>query len=114
MPRAESARRLPLPRASPGLRQPFRHVLTSFLPNLHLRGSRRSHPRPIASRHRREHIVMNDIFGIPMAGTMLVLLVILGLCLLRVAWIAWRRPVNFKLGMRNIPRRKAQTTLIVV
>src|SRR5687767_3371789 len=57
---------------------------------------------------------MNDIFGLPMAGTMLVLLVVLGLCLTRVAWIAWRRPVIFKLGVRNIPRRKAQTVLIVV
>src|SRR5829696_3010122 len=57
---------------------------------------------------------MNDIFGIPMAGTMLVLLIVLGLCLTRVAWIAWRRPVIFKLANRNIPRRKAQTTLIVV
>ena len=31
-----------------------------------------------------------------------------------MAWVAWRRPVIFKLGIRNIPRRKAQTTLIVV
>ena len=57
---------------------------------------------------------MDNIFGLPMAGTMLVLLIVLGLCLTRVAWIAWRRPVIFKLGTRNIPRRKAQTTLIVV
>jgi putative ABC transport system permease protein len=28
--------------------------------------------------------------------------------------VAWRRPVIFKLGLRNIPRRRAQTTLIVV
>src|SRR5215211_8207848 len=57
---------------------------------------------------------MNDIFGIPTASLMLVLLVVLGICLLTFAWVAWRRPVIFKLGVRNIPRRRAQTTLIVV
>jgi putative ABC transport system permease protein len=57
---------------------------------------------------------MNDIFGIPMAGLMMVLLTLLGISLLGVAWVAWRKPVIFKLGVRNIPRRKAQTTLIVV
>src|SRR5687767_3651993 len=57
---------------------------------------------------------MDDIFGIPMAGIMTVLLAALALCLLSVAWVAWRRPVVFKMGVRNIPRRKAQTALIVV
>jgi putative ABC transport system permease protein len=47
-------------------------------------------------------------------GLMIALLILLSLCLLSVAWVAWRRPVIFKLGTRNIPRRKAQTTLIVV
>src|SRR5687768_13362004 len=57
---------------------------------------------------------MNELFGIPMSGIMVVLLALLALCLLAVAWVAWRRPVIFKLGVRNIPRRRAQTTLIVV
>src|SRR5436190_11879784 len=57
---------------------------------------------------------MNKIFGVPMTGIMSVLLVIFGICLLTVGWIAWRRRVIFKLGVRNIPRRKAQTVLIVV
>nr|MDQ3044920.1 hypothetical protein [Chloroflexota bacterium] len=57
---------------------------------------------------------MNSIFGVPMNNILVVLLALLGLCLLSVAWIAWRRPVIFKLGMRAIPRRKAQTTLIVL
>ncbi len=38
---------------------------------------------------------MNDIFGIPMAGLMLVLLLVLALCLLTVAVVAWRRPAIF-------------------
>ena len=57
---------------------------------------------------------MNDVFGIPMSGIMVTLLITLALCLLWVAWIRWRRPVIFKLGTRNISRRKAQTVLIVV
>src|SRR5215210_6766359 len=57
---------------------------------------------------------MNEIFGISMTTIMIVLLVLLAICLISVAWIAWRRPVIFKLGVRNIPRRKAQTILIVI
>src|SRR5680860_545876 len=57
---------------------------------------------------------MEQLFGIPMQTIMLVLLAMLGICLLSVAFIAWRRPVIFKMGMRNIPRRKAQTLLIIV
>src|SRR5215216_6246880 len=57
---------------------------------------------------------MDEIFGVPMSGIMIALLAMLALCLLTVAWVAWRRPVIFKMGMRNIPRRKAQTILIVV
>ncbi len=57
---------------------------------------------------------MDSIFGLPISGVMVSLLIALGLCLLTVAWVAWRRPVIFKLGVRNIPRRRAQTTLIVV
>ncbi|MDP9367158.1 MAG: ABC transporter permease, partial [Chloroflexota bacterium] len=57
---------------------------------------------------------MDDLFGISMTSIMLVLLALLAVCLLSVAWVAWRRPVIFKLGVRNIPRRRAQTSLIVV
>ena len=57
---------------------------------------------------------MNEIFGIPMSGILSVLVALLAVCLLSVAWVAWRRPVIFKLGVRNIPRRKAQSILIVV
>jgi putative ABC transport system permease protein len=57
---------------------------------------------------------VNEIFGISMTSIMIVLVSLLALCLLTVAWVAWRRPVIFKLGVRNIPRRKTQTVLIVV
>lgn len=57
---------------------------------------------------------MNELFGVSMN-------IIAGICLaitigifLLVAFIAWRNPVMFKMGLRNIPRRKAQTALIIV
>ncbi len=57
---------------------------------------------------------MDEIFGISMTAITTVLVSLLVLCLLSVVWVAWRRPVIFKLGVRNIPRRRAQTLLIVV
>ncbi|HEY7031443.1 MAG TPA: FtsX-like permease family protein [Thermomicrobiales bacterium] len=57
---------------------------------------------------------MDEVFGVSMASIVTVLVAMLAFCLLTVAWVAWRRPVIFKLGVRNIPRRKAQTVLIVV
>ncbi len=57
---------------------------------------------------------MNEIFGIPMNSIMAVLLVMLGICLLVVLWIAWRRTLLFKMGLRNVPRRPAQTILVII
>jgi putative ABC transport system permease protein len=57
---------------------------------------------------------MEEIFGIPTSSIMVVLAVLLALCLMVSIWVAIRRPVIFKLGVRNIPRRKAQTILIVI
>jgi putative ABC transport system permease protein len=45
---------------------------------------------------------------------MVILVALFALCTISVAWVARRRPVIFKLGTRNIPRRKAQTVLIVI
>ena len=44
---------------------------------------------------------MNLIAAVCVAATALILAA--------VAFIAWRNPVMFKMGLRNIPRRKAQT-----
>jgi putative ABC transport system permease protein len=49
-----------------------------------------------------------------MTGVMITLLIILSICLLSVAWVAVSRPVIFKMGVRNIPRRRAQSTLIII
>ncbi|MDP9372481.1 MAG: FtsX-like permease family protein [Chloroflexota bacterium] len=56
---------------------------------------------------------MTKMFGIPMQNIMVTLLIITGFCLLSVAFIAWRQRVIFLMGLRNIPRRRAQTVLIV-
>ncbi len=57
---------------------------------------------------------VDEIFGLSMTVIMVVLAVMLAICLLSVAWIALRQGVVFKLGVRNIPRRKTQTALIIV
>lgn len=57
---------------------------------------------------------MREIFGIPMSTILIVLVGLFAICLFTVALVAWRQPVLFKLGVRNIPRRRAQSTLIVV
>jgi putative ABC transport system permease protein len=57
---------------------------------------------------------MNSLFGIPMNDIMAVLLVLLGISLSAVAFVAWRNRVMFLIGVRNIPRRVAQTVLIII
>ncbi len=57
---------------------------------------------------------MDELFGIPMSGIALGSLLATLAILVAVGFIALRNPVMFKMGLRNIPRRPAQTTLIVV
>jgi putative ABC transport system permease protein len=57
---------------------------------------------------------MENIFGTPVTSIMMVLLVVFGLCMLTAIWIGIRHRVVFRMGMRNIPRRPAQTILIIV
>ena len=56
---------------------------------------------------------MSEIFGIPADTLLTMLLVVSGLILIVVALLAWRFPLSFRLGLRNLPRRKAQTALVV-
>ncbi|HVL23712.1 MAG TPA: FtsX-like permease family protein [Thermomicrobiales bacterium] len=56
---------------------------------------------------------MKDIFGVPMNAIMITLLILLAVCVVTVAWVALRRPVIFKLGMRNMPRRRHQSAIVV-
>lgn len=57
---------------------------------------------------------MDSIFGISMNAILAVTLVIMGTCLASTALIAWRNKVIFRMAIRNVPRRKAQTILIMV
>lgn len=56
---------------------------------------------------------MNTVFGLPADTLMTVLLVALGLIFTVVLVSALRYPVPFRLGMRNLARRKSQTALII-
>jgi putative ABC transport system permease protein len=57
---------------------------------------------------------MQKLFGLEMATIAGVLCAILILVIVSLALLAWRRPVFFKLGLRPIPRRRAQSALIVL
>ncbi|HUG15333.1 MAG TPA: FtsX-like permease family protein [Thermomicrobiales bacterium] len=57
---------------------------------------------------------MNNVFGLSMTTIMIVVLIIMGLCLLTSVLIAWRNPVIFRMAVRNLPRRKAQTVLVMI
>jgi ABC-type lipoprotein release transport system permease subunit len=57
---------------------------------------------------------MDELFGLSMNAIMLVLLGVLGLALASVAYVILRSRVMFKMGLRNIPRRPAQTILIIL
>ncbi|MCH7737789.1 MAG: FtsX-like permease family protein [Chloroflexi bacterium] len=56
---------------------------------------------------------MEELFGISMDVIMVVLLAVFLPVIAGVAVVAWRNRVMLKLGLRNIPRRKSQTALIV-
>lgn len=57
---------------------------------------------------------MNEIFGVPLSNIMVVLLAAFLLLAALLAVVAIRNPVVFKLGIRNIPHRPAQTALIIL
>ncbi len=57
---------------------------------------------------------MNDLFGLSMTYIMIALLIILGIAVSTVGWAILRNRVMFFIGVRNIPRRRAQTVLIII
>ncbi len=57
---------------------------------------------------------MEELFGLDMDIIMVVLLAVFIPVTAGVAAVAWRNRVMLKLGLRNIPRRKSQTALIIV
>ncbi len=57
---------------------------------------------------------MNEIFGLQTRDLMLGIAATVAVILLIFTGAAWRNPLLFRLGLRNIPRRRAQSVLIVV
>src|SRR3972149_3533661 len=57
---------------------------------------------------------MEKLFGLSMNSIAACLGSVLIIVLFALALVAWRSRVMFKLGLRPIPRRRAQSTLIVL
>ncbi|MGE0229109.1 MAG: ABC transporter permease [Dehalococcoidia bacterium] len=57
---------------------------------------------------------MDKLFGIPLNSIMVALLILLAVAFAVIIWIALRRPLLVRMGLRNAIRRPAQTALIVV
>ena len=57
---------------------------------------------------------MKEILGLSTDTLMIGVVVILAAIAVVLGIMAWRRPLLFKLGLRNVPRRRAQTALITL
>src|SRR5687767_11505478 len=57
---------------------------------------------------------METLFGVPMDTIMVIVLALSIAVILGAGFMAWRKPVLARLALRNIPRRRAQTVLIVL
>src|SRR4051794_15666245 len=58
--------------------------------------------------------MMENIFGIPMGSLSLALAALLGILMAPVVFTILFKRVMFRIGIRNLPRRRAQTLLIVL
>ena len=56
---------------------------------------------------------MNTIFGMPMESFMGVVVALFAVCVAVMAVIGLRHRVAFRVGVRNLPRRRTQTALII-
>jgi putative ABC transport system permease protein len=57
---------------------------------------------------------MHKLFGAPLTTIAIVMLVLFSIAAVVVVALAFRNRIMFKLGVRNIPKRPAQTALIVL
>jgi putative ABC transport system permease protein len=57
---------------------------------------------------------MDSLFGISMTAIMWALVLLFGVCVASVAGIWMTNRIMFRMGLRNIPRRGAQTGLVVI
>ena len=56
---------------------------------------------------------MNSIFGVPMESFTSAVVGLFAVCVVIMAVIGLRHRVAVRVGLRNLPRRRTQTTLIV-
>jgi putative ABC transport system permease protein len=56
---------------------------------------------------------VNELFGLSMTTIMVVLLVLLAICLAVFGGIFFANRIMFRMGLRNLGRRRAQTSLVV-
>jgi putative ABC transport system permease protein len=56
---------------------------------------------------------MNELFGVSMNLIAGIMFAVTAAIFVILAWLAVRNPIMFKNGLRNIPRRKTQTALII-
>ena len=57
---------------------------------------------------------MKEFFGIDMTYIMIALLAVLFIAVCTILYVFVRNRVMFHIGVRNIPRRRAQTILIII
>ena len=57
---------------------------------------------------------MEELFGVSMDVIMVVLAAIFVPSVLLIAVLGWRNRIMLKMGLRNIPRRRAQTVLLII
>lgn len=57
---------------------------------------------------------MNKLFGVPLPTIALVMAILFAICLVTVAVIWLSNRTMFRIGLRNIPRRRGQAILIVI
>ena len=57
---------------------------------------------------------MQKLFGLPLTSIAIFMLVVFVAVAVAIGMLAWRNRIMFKLGVRNIPKRPAQTALIIV
>ena len=57
---------------------------------------------------------MDSLFGVPLTSIMIGLLILLAVSVGSLGFVAFTQPLLVRMGLRNIRRRRAQTTLIVI
>ena len=57
---------------------------------------------------------MEELFGLPTIRLMWIVVVIAGIAAAVIAFIFLKRPILVRMGLRNIPRRRAQTVLVTM